>query len=798
MLTVESPFASEVWHQDVADVQGNAEVLDQFGDALATGDFNGDGFVDLASGVPEEVFAGVNEGAVSVLYGTANGLSANGNQFWSQADFFETPTNGGLFGSALASGDFNRDGFDDLAIGVPNATVDGTIRAGAVVVIFGSRDGLANTDSMPSQVWDQVALGAEGDAQAESNFGEALLAADFNDDMVDDLAIGVPDKTVDTVANAGEVRVLYGVNQQGLQLTNNQTWHQNVDRGTEILDAAETGDRFGAALAAGDFNADGNADLVVGIPNEAINNISGAGAISVIFGNSVDRLTTANNQFWHQGLSTLEGVAEVDDNFGFAIAAGDINNDGLDDVAVGVPGQNVAGAADAGTVHVLFSASRGIVASGNTILDQSLTGFGESPEANDRFGSSLAAEDIRPFNPGDEIIIGVPNEDFTAADVGLVHIVGTTTNGVFESEELRPNDFGLQETAGELFGHALATGDFDGDPRSDLAIGIPLDEVEGTAQAGATAVAYYSTPWVRISPADGQSDPATSSPVLFDIQFSETVSGLAADEIQLSGVAGAAVVELTGNGATYQARIEGMTTSGVLTAVVPAGVVTDTDGNSNLASTNTDNSITFNLTGVSTTVEQAAAQADPTTGNLIQFEVTFGESVTGFFANDLVLSGTAMPTTATVLPATGIGRVFVITVSGMSQPGTVVASIPAGVVTPFNLASTSMDNEVTFNPVTWTNSTNRFDVNNDGFVTSRDVLLIINELNDPQFIDSTGRLPTITDPPAQFLDVSGDGFATSRDVLIVINEINGIDQQFAAALIVFSDDADEESEEEDA
>jgi hypothetical protein len=83
-------------------------------------DYNGDGFADLAVGTPFESVSGEQlAGAVNVLYGTANGLSAEGNQLWHQdhGGVLDQVEDGDLFGSGLAPADYNGDGFTDLAVG---------------------------------------------------------------------------------------------------------------------------------------------------------------------------------------------------------------------------------------------------------------------------------------------------------------------------------------------------------------------------------------------------------------------------------------------------------------------------------------------------------------------------------------------------------------------------------------------------------------------------------------------------------------------------------------------------------
>lgn len=102
-------------------------------------------------------------GAVNVIYGSSKGLTRTGNQLWSQdsggvpgvaehGDGFATP----------ASGDFNADGFADLALGAPEEAIGARAKAGAVVVLYGSRGGLLSSGS---QFFSQATAGVPGTAE---------------------------------------------------------------------------------------------------------------------------------------------------------------------------------------------------------------------------------------------------------------------------------------------------------------------------------------------------------------------------------------------------------------------------------------------------------------------------------------------------------------------------------------------------------------------------------------------------------------------------------------------------------
>jgi hypothetical protein len=151
---------------------GAVEGYDQFGDALATGDFNNDGFTDLAAGAPVEDVNDVGDaGAVSVLFGSAAGITSSGGRTFTQVG--SAAEAGDYFGWALATGDFDNDGFADLAVGAEGEDVFSATDAGAVSVLYGSSAGVTTA---AGQIFTQDTPGVGSSAEPGDFFGLSLAA----------------------------------------------------------------------------------------------------------------------------------------------------------------------------------------------------------------------------------------------------------------------------------------------------------------------------------------------------------------------------------------------------------------------------------------------------------------------------------------------------------------------------------------------------------------------------------------------------------------------------------------------
>jgi FG-GAP repeat len=495
------------------------------GPALAVqahGDFNGDSFDDLAVGVPREgVGSAQSAGLVNVIYGSPDATCSGsggalkssagpGAQAFSQAaaGVPGVPELGDGFGSALAVGDFNRDGVDDLAIGAPGEAIGSRGAAGLVVVLYGDDGGpsAAGLTGSGSQAFSQASAGVPGVPELGDGFGSALAADDFNPTTgipQTDLAVGAPGDGVNLAGSAGLVNVLYdfsdgdpggpsGPDAQGLQ-----------QGSAGIPGQAETDDNFGAALTGGLFKrtvGSPSRGLAIGAPGEAVGSNGAAGVVNTIYSNSADGLAASSGaggrpaaQQFHQNSPGIPGSAEVGDRLGAALAVRNLVGDLSDDLLAGAPGEAIGSRGGAGLVDLLSgSDGSGITGSGAQEFHQDSPGIAGSAEIGDRFGFAIGASpESEGVPPG--VAVGVPGEDLVwGGDAGLVNLLFPRSGEPGSFHQDSPGVLGSAE-AGDRFGEALAVGDFNCavlDSNPELAIGVPGEDVGSALDAGLVNVRY--------------------------------------------------------------------------------------------------------------------------------------------------------------------------------------------------------------------------------------------------------------------------------------------------------------------
>jgi len=432
------------WHQDTPGiggapgVVGEAEPYDRFGYAVAAGDFDGDGYDDLAVGVPDEDFGRHQDvGVVNVFYGSAFGLQLRRNHLITLG--VDSDHRAG-FGAALATGDFNGDGFEDLAVGADRYDADTDApAAGAVKIFLGTPQGLQREGFFT--------LGHLNKGENGDNFGRALVSADFDRDGFDDLAVGIPDKNLRSIFGAGAVEVLYG-GTQALGGSAPARSHLLRDEGSGTQ--PDQGDVFGGALTTGDFNCDAYPDLAIGHPGQRVGSAEYAGAVTIVYGGRFGA-SGGIRDFWPA--SRLPGKPERVDYLGASLAGGDFNGDGCADLAIGVAHEDRERSlrpdlSDVGHVLVLDGSPSGLRVTPRTEWFQGKAGVAGSRAKGDQFGWALSVGD---FNRDDipDLAIGVPGEKFGgSASAGIVQILYGTPVGLNTNAKLGRQKIGEATQAG--------------------------------------------------------------------------------------------------------------------------------------------------------------------------------------------------------------------------------------------------------------------------------------------------------------------------------------------------------------
>ncbi|GGY41029.1 FG-GAP-like repeat-containing protein [Streptomyces djakartensis] len=391
-------------------------------------DFNGDGYRDLAVGMPGKTISGKQDaGAVLVAFGSASGLTSKRVYVTQNSSGVPgTPGYQDYFGSSFASGDFDRDGYADLLVG-SEGDASGN---GSVTVLWGGTSPFGSALALPS-----------GPSYPSRLFGGEIAVGDFTGDSRPDIAVtgqtslrlysgtftrtkapaGHDVSSPDPIAGGhlaagdftGDGKDELAVVQQKTTLIYGQV---PGTTGTDHF-TAESRLPGGDNVAAGDLNGDGRDDLAVALSNPRLNPngladpSNGSGYITVRYGDpSYDSGLAPSGRVYHQDSPGIPGADEKEDEFGAAMSMGDINGDHRADLAVGVPHETLGRAVSGGDVLVLRGGSNGLTTTGAARYSQDTTGIPGSAESADVFGSQVHLADYNRDGKAD-LAVSAPYED---------------------------------------------------------------------------------------------------------------------------------------------------------------------------------------------------------------------------------------------------------------------------------------------------------------------------------------------------------------------------------------------------
>ncbi|WP_373675999.1 trypsin-like serine protease [Streptomyces sp. st115] len=445
-------------------------------------DFNGDGHRDVAIADPKATVGTVAEaGLVRVVYGNGAGVSeviqggpgVNGG-----------PEAGDGFGTALATVDYNADGYTDLVVGVPYEDIGKVADAGAAQIVYGSPEGLGKGRG---GTWFEqgsgsgALLGSASEAKDHMGFSIAAGTTAAGDPYI---LIGAPGEDLGTVVDAGSAIYVRGDTNVAI----------NQDK-ESVAGGPETGDQFGHSVAGSPNH------LAIGIPNEAIGTVANTGMIQILKHEfNAEKIPTPVKSI-NQDTAGISGAAEANDLFGKALSVASYRpegaaTDGDSIIAVGSPGEGIAVAgvnkANAGRVVTLRVTAGGAVSELQDIQQEKADVTGGA-ETGDRFGEQVSVVNTSPRTVGTTtsmlLAVGIPGEnEGTVVDSGAVQTFSLLGAPGLTDRWISPGGApGLPGVPGtnELLGssiHATAT---------DLYIGMP----NGPGARGAA----HLMPWSNVT-----------------------------------------------------------------------------------------------------------------------------------------------------------------------------------------------------------------------------------------------------------------------------------------------------------
>ncbi len=431
----------------------------QSGSSIASGDFNNDGIDDLIVGAP---FASLNDkqwnGAVRIIFGNLEGKN-------SHVDFYGE-NSGDQFGTSLVVGDFNNDFFDDIAVGAYNAQSNG-LRPGKVYVIFGHENLTNQVDTqnviLPLNLAYNQPISEFTGKDTGDQFGVSLSAFDINNDGLDDLLIGAPYAWGPDFYRSGAVYIYFG-SRDGLSLNPNYS-----------LYAKSQNERFGSAIAGGHIISTLTNDIVVGAYLANNEDVKRAGKVYIY---------KYNNNAFVERFSSIDINDDIENGwFGFAVAAGNLNGDEYDDIAISsfpykADRQNAK-------VSIFYGGKKINKKPPDIVIGQ--------PEGEAFLGATVLLKDLNLDNKAD-IILGAPGiGQSKSTEEGSVYIIYSSNAPFNDRYNIKEHDYDSiihGKAVDDWFGASINVLDFNNDGYKDLAVSARYADKKKSINNGRVSVLF--------------------------------------------------------------------------------------------------------------------------------------------------------------------------------------------------------------------------------------------------------------------------------------------------------------------
>ncbi|MBL7700930.1 MAG: FG-GAP repeat protein [Ferruginibacter sp.] len=503
------------------------------------GDVNGDGYSDIIAGAPGlDDGANFDEGKAFVYFGSAAGASASPGITLDDANQL-----GASFGSCVASaGDVNGDGFSDVMVGA-ELYDDTHTNEGVCFIYYGNAAGtmvspvctLDDADQNDAAVGSSVA--SAGDVNGDG-YSDVIIGAYFFTDggnaqegrafVYHGSAAGLSASPTNTPNDADQVNASFGISVASAGDINADGYSDVIIGASQFTDGANSNEgraflyhgsatglpgtpnsildnanqanaQFGISVSsAGDVNGDGYGDVVIGALLYT-DGVNGAEGRAFVYHGSAAGLSTTPN-------STPDDADQMNANFGVSVAcAGDVNGDGYSDIIIGAANFDDGVFTDEGRAYIYYGASTGLSSTPDNIAD-------DADQASAYFGYSVASAGDVNGDGYSDVIIGAYAYNDGFIDEGKVFIYHGSATGISATPNSTPDDI---DQANADFGISVSSaGDVNGDGYSDVIIGAYLFD-DGINNEEGRALVYHGSVTGLSSSPNSILDDANQSVALF-------------------------------------------------------------------------------------------------------------------------------------------------------------------------------------------------------------------------------------------------------------------------------------------
>ncbi len=400
-------------------------------------------------------------------------------------NFLGTLDDSDYFGSSVSSiGDLDNDGIIDVAVGAAYDD-DGGANHGAVWILFLNTDGTVKS----YQKISNTEGGFSGTLDNGDYFGVSVSGiGDLDNDGVDDIAVGARNDD-DGGCNHGAVWILF-LNADGTV----KDYQKISDTEGNFSGILDFNDYFGSSVSSiGDLDNDGVEDLAVGAYGDDDGGTD-IGAIWILFLNADG--TVKNYQKISDTAGGFSGTLDDSDEFGHSVSSiGDLDNDGVEDLAVGAK-RDDDGGTDKGAVWILFLNPNGTVKNYQKI-SSTAGNFSGILDINDYFGNSVSSIGDLDNDGFEDIAVGASGDDDGGNNRGAVWILFLNPDGTVKNYQKISSiegNFGGTLSDEDYFGISVSSiGDLDNNSFVDLAVGAVGDDDGGTSRGAVWILSINSS-----------------------------------------------------------------------------------------------------------------------------------------------------------------------------------------------------------------------------------------------------------------------------------------------------------------